>query len=85
MSRRLHVAREEAGYSRRALADLLGISERAVNYYEDPKYARARKPIVVRAWAQACGREYEEIWGIAGRELPRSGCISRTPAHALAS
>jgi transcriptional regulator with XRE-family HTH domain len=85
MSRRLRAARDYAGLSRRELAELIGISLRAVNYYENPDYARGRKSIVVRAWADACGRDFEEIWGVAGRELPRSGCVSRTPALATAS
>lgn len=83
MSRRLRAARTTAGLSRRELAEQIGVSLRAVNYYEDPNYARARKPYIVRDWAEACGRDYEEIWGAPGRELARSGCVSQTPAYAL--
>lgn len=83
MSRRLRAARNHAGLTRLELAERIGLSVRAVNYYEDPKYARARKPYIVRSWAEACGRDHEEIWGAVGRELPRSGCISQTPALAL--
>ena len=82
MSRRLRLARIDAGLSRRALSKLVGISERAVNYYEDPSYARARKPIVVRAWAQATGRQFEEIWGTTEQGIGRTGWLSETAGHA---
>lgn len=81
MSRRLRIAREDAGITRPALATLIGISLRAVNYYEDPSYARARKEIVVRAWADACGREFKELWGNASDQPWRqTGCMSESPA-----
>jgi DNA-binding XRE family transcriptional regulator len=73
-SGRLLSARNEAGLSRKALADLIGISERAVAYYEDHTYARARKPIVVRAWAEACGRTFEELWPQRDVEVRRRAC-----------
>jgi transcriptional regulator with XRE-family HTH domain len=86
MSRRLLSARNEAGLSRKALADHIGISERAVAYYEDPKYGRARKPIVVRAWAEACGHEFEEVWGAASKQpILRSGWLGATADLAAAS
>ena len=83
MSRRLKAARVAAGLSRRQLAEQIDISVRAVNYYESPSYGRARKSYIVRDWAEACGRDFEEIWGAPGRELARSGCTSQTPAYAL--
>lgn len=85
VSKRLHTARTSTGLSRKALAELVGMSERAVNYYENPDYPGLRKPIYLRRWAEVCGYTYEEIAGRPGRELARSGCISRTPAYALAS
>lgn len=80
MSRRLKAARTTAGLSRKALAERIGVSERAVNYYEDPKYARARKSYIVREWAEACGRDFEDIWGRAGQETARTGWSSGTAA-----
>ena len=78
MSRRLRLARIDAGLSRRALSELIGISERAVNYYEDPSYARARKPYIVRAWAEATGRKFEDIWGTTERGIGRTGWLRET-------
>lgn len=85
MSRRLHDARVEAGLSRRALADLVGISERTVNYYENPAYSGKRKPIVIRAWAEVTGRQLEEVFGPAGRPFSRLGWLNGTPATADAA
>lgn len=79
MSRRLLDARTEAGLSRKALAALIGVSERAVNYYEDPAYGRARKVYIVRAWAEATGREIEELWGPSEQPFSRSGWLSHNP------
>lgn len=83
VSRRLKVARTSANLSRRALAELVGMSVRAVNYYENPNYAGLRKPIYMERWAEVCGRDYEEIAGPATRPLARSGWSSQTPALAL--
>lgn len=80
MSRRLHDARVGAELSRRALAEAVGISERAVNYYEDPGYAGARKMVYVRAWAQATGYDFEELWGTDQQPLARTGWFSAIPA-----
>jgi len=74
MSARLHAARVTAGLSRRALADLIDVSERLVNYYESPDYTRARKKGYVRAWAEATGHTFEELWGPAGKEISRRAC-----------
>lgn len=81
MSKRLQDARVEAGLSRKALAELIGLSERAVNYYEDPSYGRARKPYIVRAWAEATERDFEELWGPPDRPLDRSGWLGQTSHH----
>lgn len=77
MSKRLRAARIETGLSRRAFAELIGVAERTVNYYEDPKYFGKRKAIVVRAWAEACGRDFSEIWGaptLAEQGIARNRC-----------
>lgn len=79
MSRRLHDARVEAGLSRKALAALIDVSERAVNYYENPLYTGKRKPIVVKAWAEATGRTPEELSGPPGQELSRRACNGGSP------
>lgn len=82
MSRRLRDARTGAGLSRRELAKRTGLAERTINYYESPKYARARKASFVQTWATACGRTFEEIWGTASEQPSRRfGCSSRTAAH----
>lgn len=80
MSKRLRAARKEAGLSRQALADLIGASPRLIAYYEDPEYRRGRKAIYVRPWAEACGYEFEEVWGSNHRPISRFGCFSRTAA-----
>ena len=86
MSRRLHDARIGANLSRRELAKMTGLSERIINYYESPQYARARKPTFVRAWADATGRTFEEIWGTASEQPSRRfGCSSGTPARRTAA
>jgi transcriptional regulator with XRE-family HTH domain len=83
MSARLHAARIEAGLSRRALADLIDVSERLVNYYEDTNYARGRKRGYVRRWAEATGRSFEELWGAAGQEISNRTCNGRTSSPFL--
>lgn len=81
MSLRLRDARITAGLSRRQLAELTGLSERTVNYYEDRTYARRRKATYVRAWAQATGRDFEELWGAADQPFDRTGWLSPTAAR----
>jgi DNA-binding XRE family transcriptional regulator len=73
MSLRLRDARITAGLSRKGLAQLIGASERTVNYYESPAYGRARKSYIVRDWAEATGREVEELWGTKEQPLNRTG------------
>lgn len=85
MSKRLRTAREDTGLSRRAFAELIGVSERTVNYYEDAKYFGKRKPIVVRAWAEACGRDFAEIWGAptpSDQGIARTRCRVQSPVAA---
>jgi transcriptional regulator with XRE-family HTH domain len=84
MSRRLKAARTDAGFTQQDLADLTGIALKTVNNYENSTYARARKPYVVRTWAEACGRDFEELWGPSERPLDRSGWLGRTPHHQAA-
>lgn len=83
MSTRLRTAREGAGLTQKQIAMTLGLALKTVNNYENPNYTGARKPIVVRAWAELCDRRFEEIWGTARRPLARSGWSSQTPALAL--
>lgn len=85
MSRRLHDARVDAGLSRRALAELVGISERTVNYYEDSTYSGKRKPIVLRAWADVTGRRIEEVSGPSDRPLLRTGWLHGTADRRVAA
>lgn len=81
MSLRLRDARITAGMSRRELAEVVGMSERAVNYYEDRNYSRARKSSLVNLWAQATGRTFEELWGAASEQpILRTGWSRRTAA-----
>lgn len=82
MSARLRAAREGAGLTQQQIADELGVALKTVNNYENPNYVGAKKAYVVRAWAELCGRNFEEIWGSVRRPLPRSGWSSETPALA---
>lgn len=82
MSQRLRTARVAAGLTQQQLADAIGASLKTVNNYENPNYAGARKPYVVREWAELTSHTFEQIWGRPGRELPRSGWASQTAALA---
>ena len=83
MSRRLLIARENAGLSRRELSDVTGISLKGIYNYEDPKYARHRKPYTVRVWAEACGCAFEDLWGRGEQGIGRTGWLSGTAGLAV--
>lgn len=85
MSKRLRDAREAAGFSRPKLAEAIGVSERAINYYENPNYMGRRKSAYVKAWAAACGRDFEEIWGPPDHPLARTGWLRPTAARTRAA
>lgn len=80
MSQRLKVSRNIAGLSIRQMAEATGMSKRAVAYYEDPDYTGNRKAVYVRAWAQACARDFEELWGTKEQPLARTGWLRATAA-----
>lgn len=84
MSLRLRDARTTAGLTRKQLADLAGLSERTVNYYEDKNYRRSRKPSFVRLWAEACDREFEEVWGTTEHPVLRTGWTRVSPGSKAA-
>lgn len=83
MSKRLRAARVEAGFTQQELADRIGVVLKTVNNYENHKYPGARKIIVVRAWAQTCGRDFEDIWGRSRQGIARTGWPSRTAGQTL--
>ena len=85
MSLRLRNARIHASLSVKALHQATGISIRAINYYEDPHYTGARKLTYVKAWAEATGRDFEELWGTSDKPLNRSGWLRQTADLARAS
>lgn len=85
MSLRLRNARIQAGLSVKSLHLLTGISIRAINYYEDPRYSGARKSLAVKAWADATGRDFEELFGTPERPLARTGWLRPTADLAHAS
>ena len=81
MSKRLRAAREDAGYTQKQLSEILGVHLKTVNNYENPTYGGARKSYVVRAWAETCGRGFEELLGTPDQPLDRTGCRNRTAAR----
>jgi transcriptional regulator with XRE-family HTH domain len=71
MSRRLRQSRLAAGLTQQQLADEVGASLKTINNYENDAYPRARKRYIVREWADATGRTFDELWGPPGREISR--------------
>lgn len=61
---------------------LLGVHLKTVNNYENPNYHGARKSYVVKAWAEACGRDFIEIWGASRQGISRTGWLDQTAALA---
>jgi transcriptional regulator with XRE-family HTH domain len=64
---RLVIARRRTKLDTRAFAERAGMSRSTVSNYENADYARARKPLYLRAWAMACGVSYK--W-LATGEIP---------------
>jgi transcriptional regulator with XRE-family HTH domain len=75
MSKRLRAAREDANLTQRQLGELIGMSLKSVNNYENPLYAGHRKAVYVREWARVTGREFADIWG---SRTPRDQRIAST-------
>lgn len=85
MSKRLRAAREDALLTQQQLADLIGMSLKSVNNYENPLYEGARKAVYVREWARVTGREFKHIWGArtpSDQGIARTRCRVQTPVAA---
>lgn len=85
MSKRLRAAREEARFTQQQLAAVLGVHLKTVNNYENPNYAGARKSYVVKAWAEVCGRDFEDCWGASQHGISRTGWLRQSAELASAS
>lgn len=74
MSARLRAVREGAGLTQQQIAHTIGTSLKTVNNYENAHYHGARKSYVVKAWAEACGRRFEDVWTTSDLEDCRRAC-----------
>lgn len=60
---RLEKARKKTGLSQAAFAAEIDVARSTVVNYEKDDYERARKPIVLKAWAQRCDVPIEWLLG----------------------
>lgn len=76
MGDRLRKAREEAGYSQRDFADLIGVSRATVSNAEVGVGKKGPLPVTVRAWALATGVPVEWL---------ETGCVPSDPGSGAQS